>query len=114
MRDVELACLNQSYRSARSTKLPAARDAERHLDYQLVLKVLAPAAGQNLGRHFHSIGVDEEIDAIRLSFRDLRCSHWRAVAESCGRYPAILQPAAGQNLGRHFHSIEADVKTDVI
>jgi hypothetical protein len=116
MQDEELACLNQSYRSGHSKKLPAARDAERHLHCRLVLTVLLPA-DQNFDRYFHSIEVDEELDAIRLSFRDLRCSHWRAVAESCGHcsaVPAVLEPAAGQNLGRHFHSIGADVKTDVI
>jgi hypothetical protein len=117
MQDPELACLNRSYSFGRSKKLPAARDAERHLHCRLVLTVLLPAAEQNFDRHFHSIEVDEELDAIRLSFRDLRCSHWRAVAESCDHYPAVLavlEPAAGQNLGRHFHSIGADVKIDVI
>jgi hypothetical protein len=115
--DAKLAYLNQSYRFARSKKLPVARDAQRHLHYQLGLTVFLPAADQNLDRHFHSIGVDEGIDVIPLSFHDLRCLRWRAVAESCGHYPtvsAILQPAAAQNLGRHFHSIGMDLEIDAI
>jgi hypothetical protein len=74
MQDPELACLNRSYSFGRSKKLPAARDAERHLHCRLVLTVLLPA-DRNFDRYFRSIEGDGELDAIRLSFRDLRCSH---------------------------------------